>query len=118
MKDTTLCAGCQNNFYNGNNDFGVKRCWSADTALVATRYTLSTNTPMWFREAYRRELLPSCYKRPGYVHLDAIPDYAKTAPERKEINEREAERAAREAAYVPPPPRPYSPVEISDDCPF
>lgn len=24
------CQGCRDNFYNGNNGLGVKRCWSFD----------------------------------------------------------------------------------------
>ena len=30
------CAGCRNDFYNGNNKLGVKECWSlADAKLVS-----------------------------------------------------------------------------------
>ena len=24
------CTGCEDNFYNGNNDLGVNECWSLD----------------------------------------------------------------------------------------
>lgn len=89
MKTTTACAGCHNNFYNGNNDLGVKRCWSADAAEIKTRFTLSVSTPMHIKEAYRKEQLPSCYKRKGYVHLDVIPSYAQTAAQRQAERERE-----------------------------
>lgn len=117
MKDTKLCCGCRNNFYNGNNDLGVKRCWSADKAEIVTRFTLSINTPMHIKEAYRKEQLPSCYKRQGYVHLDQIPDYAQTAEERSREEATKKEFETNLAKYVPPQPRPFTDL-IDDDCPF
>ena len=31
------CSGCRNNFYNGNNNFGVKECWSLKGAKLVSR---------------------------------------------------------------------------------
>ena len=72
-----MCAGCRNNFYNGNNDLGVKECWSFKSAEVVTRFRLHRDTPMNIRSAYEKRTTLSCYRQPGYVHLDQIPDYAK-----------------------------------------
>lgn len=72
------CAGCRDNFYNGNNPLGVKRCWSFDEAKpLETRFKLSTNTPMNIRSAYLEVQVPPCYHESGYVHMKAVPDYAK-----------------------------------------
>ncbi len=95
------CSGCRNNFYNGNNSLGVSECWSLKTAKKIVRYQIGTNTPMWIREAYLKMKLPSCYHSSGYVYLNAVPDYAKTAKEREEYHKREA---ARNASTVPTEP--------------
>jgi len=94
MKTTEHCRGCRNNFYNGNNSLGVARCWSLESAKLVTKYRLSSSTPMWIREAYVKVKVPSCYHESGYVHLDAIPDYAKTKPQRDAITAREALQTA------------------------
>jgi len=28
------CVGCRNNFYNGNNQYGIKECWLLKDAKV------------------------------------------------------------------------------------
>ena len=37
MLDLKYCKGCRNNFYNGNNPFGVAKCWSREDAEVVWR---------------------------------------------------------------------------------
>ncbi len=85
MNTTAHCSGCRNNFYNGNNNLGVARCWSLKDAKMVTKFRLSCSTPMWNREAYLKVRVPSCYHESGYVHLKEIPDYAKTKQERDAI---------------------------------
>jgi len=85
MKDCSHCSGCYNNFYNDNNPYGVKRCWSLPTARMVTKFKLYSNVPMWIHEAYRKVRVPSCYHENGVVYLNAIPDYAKTPEQRKEV---------------------------------
>lgn len=95
MKDTKLCAGCRNNFYNdGNNSLGVKQCWSAPKAEIVTRFRLHRDTPMWFREAYVKVRVPDCFHETGWVFLKQIPDSARTRQQRQEIEAREAKEAA------------------------
>lgn len=89
MKTTAHCTGCRNNFYNGNNNLGVSRCWSLDSAKLVTKYRLSSSCPMWIQEAYVKVRVPSCYHEAGYVHLEQIPDYAKTKAQRDIILARE-----------------------------
>ena len=38
--DRKYCSGCANNFYNGNNELGVKDCWSFKSAKVVSRITV------------------------------------------------------------------------------
>jgi hypothetical protein len=37
MLDKKYCAGCRNNFYNGNNQYDVKQCWSRKTGKLVWR---------------------------------------------------------------------------------
>lgn len=39
-----LCQGCRDNFYNGNNELGVRECWSLSDARIA-----------WLRFVHRDE---------------------------------------------------------------
>ena len=75
MADVKLCAGCRDNFYNGNNPLGVKRCWSLDTAKVVTRYRLAWWTAPTVPGAFQKVTTHSCWSAPGqfaqYEHLPA-----------------------------------------------
>lgn len=31
------CGGCQGDFYNGNNPYGIKECWHLKTSKLANR---------------------------------------------------------------------------------
>ncbi len=66
------CAGCRNDFYNGNNELGVKRCWSFDDAkLVKKKEVHIDQRPPWTQRA---RLLPDCYHKERRVYV---------SPERK-----------------------------------
>lgn len=77
LETTEHCDGCRDNFYNGHNDLGVQRCWGLRTAVLITRYRLSIHTPMDQRSAYQKVTRPGCYHETGFVHIAAIPDYAR-----------------------------------------
>ena len=55
MKTTEHCAGCRQNFYNGNNPLGVKRCWNLDTARLVKRIVIGVwqNPPFHQRVAWQ-----------------------------------------------------------------
>lgn len=59
------CDGCRDDFYNGNNDLGVKRCWGLDSAVFVKRIPIHVDQ----RPPYHRqpERMPDCYKRARYV---------------------------------------------------
>ena len=42
------CQGCRNNFYNGNNPYEIKECWSLKNAVLQKRkiyYSVHQTTP-------------------------------------------------------------------------
>ena len=75
--DVKHCAGCRDDFYNGNNPLGVTECWMRTRGTMKTRYQLHCDTPMNRRSGYQKVKVPSCYHKPRYVHVDAIPEYAR-----------------------------------------
>ena len=76
MKSKSDCIGCRNNFYNGNNDLGVKECSSFKSrGRLVTKYRINYNTPMNIRSAYQKVKVPACYHQPGYAYLEEIPHY-------------------------------------------
>ena len=74
--DKKHCAGCTENFYNGNNPYGIAVCWHLRDAKLRDRFQLSTSTPMNIRRAYVPMRKPGCYRAKGAVMLDKIPSYA------------------------------------------
>ena len=61
------CQGCRDNFYNGNNDLGVKECWSLNSAEPVTR----TRIGIWQAPPYdwRPEPTLSCHHPEGSVWI-------------------------------------------------
>ncbi len=61
------CSGCRDNFYNGNNDLGVKQCWGLESAYITkVKLVPSSMRPPWDMPYENK---PSCYKRPGYASI-------------------------------------------------
>lgn len=60
------CAGCYNNFYNGNNNHGVTECWSFASATLEPRLLIHVDqAPPYNKDD--AELHPTCYKRQRFV---------------------------------------------------
>lgn len=62
------CRGCRDNFYNGNNDLGVKECWMFKDATMANKLDI----PIHMSPPYlglKPTSRPSCYKAQGYVRV-------------------------------------------------
>ena len=67
-KRDKYCGGCENNFYNGNNQYGVKVCWSLkDAKTVLKKEVPIHQVPPWNQKP-RRVL--TCFHRKGYAQLD------------------------------------------------
>ena len=65
--DRKHCIGCEDNFYNGNNSYEIKECWSLETAKLIKRKRVSINQmPPWNQEA---QTTPSCYRKSGYIFV-------------------------------------------------
>lgn len=77
VKDKSLCSGCRNNFYNGNNNLGVSECWSLKDAKLKTRYCIPSNVPLNQRGSYIKVRTYTCYHKTGYAYFETIPSYAK-----------------------------------------
>jgi hypothetical protein len=62
------CSGCENDFYNGNNNLGVAECWGLKTAKVIKRKQVPLDQrPPWTQAA---RPFPDCYRKKGYVFIN------------------------------------------------
>lgn len=60
------CKGCTNDFYNGNNTMGVKRCWSLPSAEVVQRVAIHVDRMPPYMNVEPETTL-NCHTRRGYV---------------------------------------------------
>jgi len=70
MIDIKHCQGCVDDFYNGNNEIGVTRCWSLKTAVLVTRYRIGVWTMPLSPGAFREMRVPNCYRAQGYAFTE------------------------------------------------
>ncbi len=62
------CSECENNFYNGNNPFGIKECWSFKNSKIVWKKKVSINqVPPWNQKPIR---VLNCYREKGYVFVN------------------------------------------------
>jgi hypothetical protein len=62
------CVGCHCNFYNGNNDLNIKRCWSLDKAKLVIKKKVSINQePPWMQSPIK---VLDCYREDEYIYVD------------------------------------------------
>ena len=67
MIDRKHCSGCRDNFYNGNNEYGVKECWNLKNAKLVMRKQIHINqVPPWNQKARK---FPDCYRVPQFVFV-------------------------------------------------
>ncbi len=62
------CAGCRDNFYNGNNGLGIKRCWHLKDAKVVFRKLVHVDHPPPWNQKAKRVL--GCFNMRRYVCID------------------------------------------------
>lgn len=66
-KREKYCSSCRDNFYNGNNDIGVKECWCLENSKVVFRKLVHRDArPPWNQKAVR---VLDCYHRENYITL-------------------------------------------------
>jgi hypothetical protein len=58
------CRGCYDDFYNGRTNIGgSKRCWSAESGKMMTRYAIHFMTRPTEPGAFEKVRRPSCYRQ-------------------------------------------------------
>ena len=78
MIDKKHCIGCEDNFYNENNPYGIKECWSLKDAKLIMRKPVGINErPPWTRKS---EKLPSFYSQKGTVFVEPSCNSLKSIP--------------------------------------
>lgn len=60
--DAKHCAGCRNDFYNGNNQMGIGKCWSLESAQLVNRWRAGWWDPPNLAMRCR---VPSCFVQTG-----------------------------------------------------
>ncbi len=66
-KTKKLCVGCHDNFYNGNNDLGVKECWSyPDAKVIRKKFVHIDQRPPWNQDA---EWAFDCCQRERFISV-------------------------------------------------
>jgi hypothetical protein len=66
-KSRDLCSGCENNFYNGNNDYGVKQCWSYSKNKVVKKLRIRVDQcPPYNKE--NTSWMLGCFNRKGMCY--------------------------------------------------
>lgn len=83
MKEPT-CAGCRNDFYNGNNDLGVTECWSRKTAKPVTRYRTHRDALPDQPGAFTKVRVFDCRSAPPLFYFKGLPDFVKPEDVRSE----------------------------------
>jgi hypothetical protein len=61
------CVGCDEDFYNGKNPYGIKECWLLkDAKMVLKKEVHIDQVPPWNQKAKR---FLSCFRRLRYVYV-------------------------------------------------
>ena len=61
------CIGCTENFYNGNNPYGINECWCLKSARLILRKRVGTwQRPPWTQKPVK---VLSCRREKGYVFV-------------------------------------------------
>ena len=76
-KEKSLCLRCRDNFYNGNNSFGIKECWKFRSAKVVKRFMIPVDMrppynfdPEWVLSCYHPERV--CNVKPESLTKDGF----------------------------------------------
>lgn len=66
MIDVHYCSGCRDDFYNGHNDLGVKKCWMREKAKIVERVFIHIDQMPPYKNI-KREKVPDCYHKQRFV---------------------------------------------------
>lgn len=84
------CRGCRDDFYNGHNPLGVRRCWSFEKAELVTRFRTHRDALPASKGAFTEVKVPNCYNATGLYFCKSFPDFVKVEDV---INHSRAKRA-------------------------
>ena len=63
----SMCAGCRDNFYNGQNPYGIQECWNLKSARIVLKKRVAMDQrPPWDQKPIR---VLSCRHEKGYVFV-------------------------------------------------
>lgn len=65
MLDKKKCSGCEDDFYNGKNPYGIQQCWLLEKAKLVERKLIPTMQPPPYNKIPLTKV-PHCYKQKGY----------------------------------------------------
>ena len=72
--DKTYCLGCSQNYYNGNNEVGIKECWSFKSAKAVTRFRIGWWTIPDSKDRFTKVTTNSCHIATGrYADHEKLP---------------------------------------------
>ena len=82
-----MCSGCYNNFYNGNNELGIKECWSFKSSKIVLRWRLGWWTRPDSKGVFQAVKTLSCHVATGqYAHFETLPAHlGGSKPTRKDV---------------------------------
>lgn len=64
----SMCAGCRDDFYNGQNPYGIKECWNLKKARIVLKKKVAiSQVPPWNQKPIR---VLSCRHESGYVFVE------------------------------------------------
>jgi len=76
MDKKELCQGCRNEFYNGQNDLGIKECWSFRDSKVVSRFKIGWWTPQDKASNFHKVQTLTCHHAPGkYALSEELPQH-------------------------------------------
>lgn len=94
------CSGCRQNFYNGNNNLGIKECWSLAKAKLVTRYKIYWWTAMDKASNFTEVRVLSCYSDlengHGHAYYTGIPSRLKAEWDAMKRHEKKEAKLAKD----------------------
>ena len=75
-RDKQYCVSCHDDFYNGNNEMGIKECWGFKSAKVVAKFRIGWWTPQDKKENFTKVTTHNCHTNTGaYAFYDKLPKH-------------------------------------------
>lgn len=74
--DKKYCVGCDQNFYNGNNQMGISECWHLKAAKLVTKYVIGWWVPQDRKDNFTKIKTNNCHTETGrFAYYDKLPSH-------------------------------------------